>query len=176
MIGTAILAALGAVALIMGVGYGFLEEDGQVGPGFLPVVTGGFILLASLAEIARLYLSGGERSTGKLLSLVEDVEEEAKAAIGQTGEEELDTFGRTSAQRGLAIVKIFGLLFLALLLVPLIGLLLSLTAMVLAIVLWVEHKPLLPSLLSTVGAFVVAYLIFVLALGVPVPQGILGLI
>lgn len=185
VVGTAILAALGAFALIMGVGYGFLEEDGQVGPGFLPVVTGGFILAASLAEIVRLYLAGGERSTGSLMSIAETAEEEARAAVARTeqhsqsgtsGEDELDTFGRTSKQRNWAVVKIFGLLFAALLMVPVIGLLLSLTAMVLVIVLWVERKPLIPSLLSTAGAFVVAYLIFVQTLGVPVPQGMLGLI
>lgn len=178
VIGTSILALLGAAATVMGVGYGFLKEGGQIGPGFLPTITGMFILVASLAEIARLYLASGERTTGKMLSLAESVEEEARAAIGQTGtsEEELDTFGRTSAQRSGAIVKIFGLLFVALLLVPVIGLLLSLTGMVLAIVLWVERKPLLPSLFATFCSFALAYLIFVQGLGVPVPQGMLGLI
>ncbi|WP_026535112.1 tripartite tricarboxylate transporter TctB family protein [Arthrobacter sp. H14] len=179
VVGTAILGAVGAFALIMGFGYGFLEEDGQVGPGFLPVITGAFILAASLTEIARMYLAHGERSTSSFMGLAETVEEEAKAAVGRTGEpdeEEVDTFGRTSSERNWAIVKVFALLFVALLLIPVIGLLLSLTAMVLAIVLWVERKPLLPGVLTTIGALAVAYSIFVLALGVPVPQGILGLI
>lgn len=184
VVGTAILAALGAFALIMGIGYGFLEEDGQVGPGFLPVVTGGFILAASLAEIIRLYLAGGERSTGSFMSIAEAAEEEALAAMARTKDEnstkepgeELDTFGRTTKQRNWAVVKIFGLLFLALLMVPVIGLMLSLTAMVLVIVLWIERKPLIPSLLATAGAFIASYLIFVQTLGVPLPQGMLGLI
>lgn len=179
VVGTAFLAALGAFALIMGFGYGFLEEDGQVGPGFLPVMTGGFILVASLAEIARMYLSHGQGSASSLLAMAETVEEEAKAAIGRTGEpdeEDLDNFGRTSSERNQTIVKIFGLLFVALLLIPVLGLLISLTAMVLTIVLWIERKPLVPSVLSAAGAFIVAYLIFVQALGVPLPQGMLGLI
>lgn len=185
VVGTAILAAIGAFALVMGFGYGFLEEGGQVGPGFLPVVTGGFILVASLAEIARMYLSHG-RSGGSLMDFTEAIEEEAKAAIGQSAgseaattdesAEQRDTFGRTSSERNWAIVKVFGILLVALLLMPWIGLLLSLTAMVLAIVLWVERKPLLPSVLTAAGAFGGAYIVFVQALGVPLPQGALGLI
>jgi putative tricarboxylic transport membrane protein len=185
VVGTAILAAVGAFALVMGVGYGFLEEGGQVGPGFLPVVTGGFILVASLAEIARMYLTHGRRG-GSLMDFTESIEEEAKAAIGQTTDpdpattdesvEHRDTFGRTSSQRNWAIVKVFGILLVALLLMPWIGLLLSLTAMVLTVVLWVERKPLLPSVLTAAGALAGAYLIFVQALGVPLPQGALGLI
>lgn len=185
VVGTAILAAVGAFALVMGFGYGFLEEGGQVGPGFLPVVTGGFILVASLAEIARMYITHGQRG-GSLMDFTEEIEEEAKAAIGQTGGsdtaatdesvEQRDTFGRTSSQRNRAIVKVFAILLAALLLMPWIGLLLSLTAMVLTVVLWVERKPLLPSVLTAAGAFAGAYLIFVQALGVPLPQGALGLI
>ncbi|WP_035769422.1 tripartite tricarboxylate transporter TctB family protein [Arthrobacter castelli] len=185
VVGTAILAAVGAFALVMGFGYGFLEEGGKVGPGFLPVVTGGFILVASLAEITRMYLTHGQRG-GSLMDFTEDIEEEANAAIGQTADPETegssestqqrDTFGRTASPRNRAIVKVFGILLAALLVMPWLGLLLSLTAMVLTVVLWVERKPLLPSVLMAAGALAGAYLIFVQALGVPLPQGALGLI
>ncbi|MBU5890225.1 hypothetical protein JVV71_23220, partial [Vibrio cholerae O1] len=47
VIGTAILGIVGAVAAIMGLGYGLTVEGGQVGPGMLPFLTGGFIFLAS---------------------------------------------------------------------------------------------------------------------------------
>lgn len=189
VVGTAILAAVGAAALVMGIGYGVIQEDGQVGPGFLPVFTGGFILAASLAEIARMYFAHGKRGHS-LINVAETVEEEAKAAIGQTdgtdGTEaggdstedggNVDTFGRTSTERNWAIIKVFGILLAALLMIPVIGLLLSLMGMALTIVLWVERKPLVPSLLATAGGFVAMYLIFVQFLGVPVPQGMLGLI
>lgn len=182
VVGTAILAAVGAAALIMGIGYGIFEEGGQVGPGFLPVFTGGFILAASLAEIARMYFSRAQRGHS-LLDVAETVEEEAKAAIGHTHGRDntedgghVDTFGRTSTERNWAIVKVFGVLLVALLMTPVIGLLLSLMGMALTIVLWVERKPLVPALLATGGGFVAMYLIFVQFLGVPVPQGMLGLI
>lgn len=175
VVGTGILAVVGAVALVMGLGYGFLQDDGIVGPGFLPVVTGGFILVAALAEIARMYLEPAGTKPASLVSVAEDAEEMARAASHQA-DEERDTFGRTRAERSRAIGMVFALILAALILTPLIGLLLSLTAMVLAIVLWVERKPVLPAVLATGGALLVAYLIFVQVLGVPVPQGALGLI
>lgn len=176
VIGTALVGIVGAVALVIGLGYGFLEDDGQVGAGFLPVVTGSFILVASLAELARMYFA--EPASRGLMSLTETAEQEAKAAIADHKEQagNLDNFGRTAHERNLAIIKVFGLLLGALVLIPVIGLLLSLTTMVLAIVLWVERKPLVPAVLSTAGVLGLAYLIFIELLGVPAPQGMLGLI
>ncbi|MGQ1798887.1 tripartite tricarboxylate transporter TctB family protein [Kocuria oceani] len=178
VVGTALLGVVGAVAVFMGLGYGFMRDENQIGPGFLPVLTGAFILVASLAEVARLYFSSGTRG-GALMDAAERAEEEAKAAARKLKEEsgeEKDTFGRTSAERNRAIVKVFFALFVALLLVPVTGLLLALTAMVLVIVLWVERKPVVPSVLISLGGLAAVYLIFVQILGVPVPQGMLGLI
>lgn len=175
VVGTALLAATGAVSLVAGLGYGFTQPGGEVGPGFLPVTVGGFILVAALAEIARLYLEPAAEATG-LLGMAASVEQRAKSSTGQSREPELDTFGRNEKQRSRAIYQVFGLMLLALLLIPFLGLLLSLTAFVLAILLWVEHKPWLSSLLTTGGIFAAAYLIFVVFLSVPVPQGTLGLL
>ncbi|MEQ3550042.1 tripartite tricarboxylate transporter TctB family protein [Pseudonocardia nematodicida] len=171
LVGTLVLAAVGAVATVMGIGYGVFD-DGQVGPGFLPTVTGAFILLASLAEIARMYLAAPRVDTGGLLAAAESAE---KAAAEVTTEER-DVFGRTARQRGRAILLVFGTMLGALLLVQVIGLLLSLGVMVLAITLGVERKPLLISVLTTAGAVGAAYLIFIVGLGVPTPTGALGLI
>lgn len=176
VVGTTILAAAGAVSLVAGLGYGFTQPGGEVGPGFLPVTVGAFILVAALAEIARLYLEPPAETTG-ILGMATSVEQRAKASTGQRQEPEaLDTFGRDEKQRSRAIYQVFGLMLLALLGIPILGLLLSLTAFVLATLLWVERKPWLASLLTTGGILGAAYLIFVVFLSVPVPQGMLGVL
>lgn len=176
IVGTALLAALGATAGVLGYGYRMFDDDGHVGAGFLPTVTGAFILVAALAEIARMYLAAPPAGTGSLLEGVDRIEQRAAQATAAAHEEQRDTFGRTARQRSRAIVAVFGILLGALLLVPVIGLLLALGAMVLAVTLGVERKPVLPAALTTVGVVAAAYLIFVVALGVPTPTGLLGLV
>ena len=203
VVGTGLLAVLGLVAVIMGLGYGFLREDGLIGPGFMPVLTGGFILVASLAEIGRLYLApkgsgsaglGGvaeelsaEAATAQSAAHAESAAARSEGAVGSVGAdgadaadgtdgEERDTFGRTAAQRSRTVPLIFAILLGALLLTQLIGMLLSLALMMLCIVHLVEKKPLVPSLLMSAVVPGVAYLIFVQLLGVPLPQGMLGIL
>lgn len=182
VVGTALLGAVGLVAVVMGLGYGFLEEGGLIGPGFLPVLTGGFIAVASIAEIARLYFA--PKGQSGLGSVADELAAEAKAASAAAHEEaaeadeaeETDTFGRTAKQRSRVVPLIFAIVLGAILLSRVIGLLLALTLMVLLIIVLVEKKPIIPALATTVGALVVAYLIFVQLLGVPVPQGMLGIL
>lgn len=180
VVGTGLLALLGLVAVIMGFGYGFIGENDQIGPGFMPVLTGGFILLASLAEIGRLYLAPKGQSTAGLGGVAEELSAEAAAAQSmahaEAGEEERDTFGRTAKQRSRTIPLIFVILLVAILLSQLIGMLLSLGLMMFTIVLFVEKKPLIPSLLTSAAVLIAAYLIFVQMLGVPLPQGLLGIL
>jgi len=187
VVGTGLLAVMGLVALIMGLGYGFLEDDGLIGPGFMPVLTGGFILLASLAEIGRLYFAPKGRSTAGLGGVAEELSAEAAEAQSEahadhatdsegSGDEERDTFGRTAKQRSRTVPLIFAVLLGAMLLTQVIGMLLSLTLMMFAIVFFIEKKPLVPSLLTSGAVLAVAYLIFVQMLGVPLPQGLLGIL
>ena len=74
----------------------------------------------------------------------------------------------------LAIV--LGMTFVALLLVPVLGLLISLGLLVVAISTVVERRHILPSLL--VGAVTVGliHVVFAELLGVPMPTGLIGLI
>lgn len=195
VVGTGILALVGLVALIMGFDYGFIGENDQIGPGFMPAVVGGFILIASLAEIARLFLAPQGQHSGGLGGVAEELSAEAAAAQDAARQETanhgdlspadasdaenadgLDTFGRTARQRNVTVVLIFAILFAAVLLTQVIGMLLSLTLMMFSIVVFVEKKPIVPSLLISAGVLVVAYLIFVQMLGVPVPQGMLGIL
>lgn len=183
LVGTGILALVGLVAVMMGLGYGFIGDNGQIGPGFMPVLTGAFILVASLAEIGRLFLAPKDGSTAGLGGVAEELSAEAAAAQaaakeerGASSEEELDTFGRTAKQRSRTVPLIFGIVLAAVLLIQVLGMLLSLTAMMFAVVFLVERKPLLPSLLTSAAVLTVAYLIFVVMLGVPLPQGMLGIL
>jgi putative tricarboxylic transport membrane protein len=185
VVGTGLLALLGLVAVIMGLGYGFIGENDQIGPGFMPIVTGAFILVASLAEIGRLFLAPKGQSTAGLGGVAEELSAEAAAAQtaahAETGDEggaeageERDTFGRTAKQRRRTVPLIFTILLGAILLTQLIGMLLSLTLMMFAIIVFVEKKPLVPALLTSAAVLVAAYLIFVQMLRVPLPQGLLG--
>lgn len=188
VVGTGLLAMLGLVAVIMGLGYGFLRDDGLIGPGFLPVLTGGFVLLASLAEIGRLFFAPKGQSTAGLGGMADELSAEAAAAqsaahadteSGTDGEgaaEERDTFGRTAKQRSRTVPLIFAILLAAMLLTQVIGMLLSLALMMFTIVAFVEKKPLVPSLITSAVVLGVAYLIFVQMLGVPLPQGLLGIL
>lgn len=183
LVGTGILALVGLVAVMMGLGYGFIGDNGQIGPGFMPVLTGAFILVASLAEIGRLFLAPKDGSTAGLGGVAEELSAEAAAAQaaakeerGASSEEELDTFGRTAKQRSRTVPLIFGIVLAAVLLIQVLGMLLSLTVMMFAVVFLVERKPLLPSLLTSAAVLTVAYLIFVVMLGVPLPQGMLGIL
>lgn len=185
IIGTGLLALLGLVAVIMGLGYGFIGENDQIGPGFMPVLTGGFILVASLAEIGRLFLVPKGQSTAGLGGVAEELSAEAaaaqKAAHAELGAadgdgEERDTFGRTAKQRNRTVPLIFAILLGAIMLTQVIGMLLSLALMMFTIVFFIEKKPLIPALLTSGAVLVVAYLIFVQMLGVPLPQGMLGIL
>lgn len=177
LIGTGILGFLGLVAVLMGVGYGFIGDDGQIGPGFLPVLTGGFILLASLAEIGRLLLGPRGQGAAGLGSVAEVLSAEATGAQGSAEDEAtLDTFGRTAKQRRLTVPLIFAVTLAALLLTQVVGMLIALTAMMLTLLLLVERKPLVPSVLASLAVLGIAYLIFVQLLGVPLPQGLLGIL
>lgn len=185
VVGTVILGVVGLTAVVMGLDYGFTVESGQVGPGFLPVLTGGFIVLATILELVRMFFARSSPIEGSFMEQVEHVEDEARAVIARThgedtGEaetvEELDTFGRSHRQRTAAIVQIFLIMLAALLLIPVLGLLISFSAMTLTLLLYVERKPVLISVLVTGAALAFFYFIFVQGLRVPLPTGMLGII
>lgn len=184
VVGTSIIAAVGFGAVVMGLGYGVVGPDGNIGPGFMPVITGAFIVLASLADLGRLFFAPEGQSTAGLGGLADELSAEAAAAqsaaraeLGaDAGDEERDTFGRTAHQRNRTVLLIFGALLAAILMIPVVGMLLSLGLMMFAIVVGLEKKPLVPATLTTVAVVAGAYLIFVRMLGVPLPQGMLGLL
>lgn len=183
VVGTAIVLVVGLVVVVMGWGYGFREDNGQVGPGFLPVLTGGFIVVASALELIRMFVAPTSSVDGSFMEGVEKVEARAKEELarataerGGRDKEELDVFGRTHKQRGRAVQLVFGVMFVAILLIPVLGLLLSMTLMTFVILRFIERRGWVISAAVSAGAFLFFFLIFRLALGLPLPTGMVGLV
>ncbi|MCM1013079.1 MULTISPECIES: tripartite tricarboxylate transporter TctB family protein [unclassified Brevibacterium] len=182
VIGTAILGVVGAVAAVMGIGYGLSVDSGEVGPGLLPFLTGTFIFLASVAEIFRLFFARVGTSGGRIMSAVEDIEATAAESIDSASEavsasgDDVDTFGRTEKQRNRAPFVIFATFGIALALVPVLGLIIALSLAILFLLIVVEKQKWWTSAAATIGAAVFVYIVFGLVLSVPMPTGMLGLI
>lgn len=184
VIGTALVLVVGLVVAVMGWGYGFQAATGQVGPGFLPVLTGGFIVVASALELIRMFVAPTSPVEGSFMEGVEKVEAQAREELakakaetaGAQAPEELDVFGRSHKQRSRAVLLVFGTMFLAILLIPVVGLLLAMTLMTFVILRFIEGKGWLVSAAVSAGAFLFFFLIFRLALGLPLPTGMLGIV
>jgi nitrate reductase NapE component len=111
------------------------------------------------------------------MSVVEDVQEDAAEQIaGASGEDELDTFGRTQKQRNRAPLYIFLVLAVALFLVDYVGLILSFALAVAFMIIVVERRPWWVGLIATGCAVLFIYVVFSLILAIPLPTGQLGLI
>ena len=150
------LTLLGVVAAVVGQGYGVLLPNGQVGPGRVPTVSG--VLLAVLGGVLT----------------VRAVREHRVSPPQPVDRETRDIFGRTEPERVRHLWVVFGLLLAAIFGVSVFGFLISFGAFVLVVSTWVERRRLLSSLAITVGAVVFIYLVFVVFLRVPLPQGLLG--
>jgi hypothetical protein len=166
------LVALGAAVLVGGLGYGVETPEGLVGPGMMPVAAGVLMVAAGLVECLKAFRA--ERA-----AVAERATTEAPAdAEGAAADEaaELDVFGRTTRQRSRAVALVFGVILLAVVLAYAIGLLLALSLMVAVLLTFVEKKPLWVGLVGGVGAFAFGYLVFGVALNVPLATGALGLV
>ena len=153
------LALLGAAVFTTSFGYGVLGEEGRVGPGLLPMVTGLLLLLLSAAQLVlRLRL----RRHG------------ADPVAEPQAEPEVDVLGRTEPQRVRRLRTVVAALPVAVLLVPLLGFLPALGLLVLFVSAVVERRPPLVALVVTVAAVAAGYGLFVGFLDVPLPTGALG--
>jgi hypothetical protein len=70
---------------------------------------------------------------------------------------------------------VFGLLLLTIVAVTVLGFLVAFGAFVLVVSVWVERRRVVGSLVITVSACALIYLVFELFLRVPLPQGLLGI-
>ncbi|AZH77991.1 MULTISPECIES: tripartite tricarboxylate transporter TctB family protein [Microbacterium] len=154
-----VLVVVGAVAALIGSGYGFTTDNGQIGAGFMPVVLG--VVMAVLAVV------------DVVATLRRPPDADAGAGTEQS---DIDVLGRSQRQRNGMLALVVGLLFLALLLVPVTGLLIALGLLVVAIATIVERRHILAALLVGAIAIAVVHVVFAVLLKVPMPTGLIGLI
>ncbi|MEV4355880.1 tripartite tricarboxylate transporter TctB family protein [Nonomuraea sp. NPDC049625] len=140
----AVLVCLATAMAAGSFGYGITKDGGQVGPGFLPLVSG--VALAVLSAAC----------------LLQSVRRAAPAT-------EAD-----DPRRVRTLWTVFAMLLVALLLVPLTGFLVAFGLLVFAVSAFVEKQRVVPAAGVAVAATVVIYAVFVLFLAVPLPGGLLG--
>nr|WP_277604017.1 tripartite tricarboxylate transporter TctB family protein [Agrococcus sp. ARC_14] len=168
------MALLGLGAAIIGWGYGVTQDNGQVGAGFLPVALGVIMALLAGADAVIALLQRERRPADEPGSLAAEVD---AAAIDHVEESpDIDALGRSQRQRNRMLAIVAAMLLGALLLVPVLGLLLSLGVLMLAVAIVVERRPILSSVIITVVVVGVFHLVFGVLLRVPMPTGMIGLI
>lgn len=155
---SAALVVLGVAAALLGAGYGFTKDNGQIGAGFMPVVLG--VVMAVLAVV----------------DVVATLRRPAPETEAGADESDFDVLGRSQRQRNRMLALVVGMLFLALLLVPVTGLLIALGLLVVAIATIVERRHILAALLVGAIAIAVVHVVFAVLLKVPMPTGLIGLI
>ena len=199
-----LLTALGLGAFLMALDYGLFLEESRVGPGLVPAVVGGLIVLIAgwelvgtlrghrtphdrgLAEVvaaAAVAPEGGDSSgsaapggafAGTTGSMSPDGGPAQLAGTGP-GPDDVDIFGRTPQQRSRQLWMVSAGLAVAALLVPVLGLLGSLLLLSVFISAIVERRPWIPSLVVSFLAVAAVYGVFVGFLGVPLPTGLIGI-
>ncbi|MFA4841077.1 MAG: tripartite tricarboxylate transporter TctB family protein [Agrococcus sp.] len=171
---SAALALLGLAAAIGGWGYGVAQDNGQIGPGFLPVTLG--ILMAVLGGID-VVLTLLRREPMNVIDELDVLGTEVDAAIDTVEESpDIDALGRTQRQRNRMLATVAGMLLVAVLLVPVTGLLLALGLLMLAVAIFVERRSIIASVLVTAVTVGVFHLVFGVLLRVPLPTGLIGFI
>ncbi|WP_010203975.1 tripartite tricarboxylate transporter TctB family protein [Salinibacterium sp. PAMC 21357] len=152
LVAYSVLALVGAAFFAFSFQFDFTNSRGLVGPGLLPRVSGLILVILSVLLILQ------EALRGSLL-------------VGDSGVAADSAKPSRKTVRKLATV--FGLITVTLLVVPFLGLIVSLTILVFVLTMFVERMPRIPSIIITVSAGVVAYLLFVVALQFRLPMGIL---
>lgn len=178
-----VLAAVGAYAAITAWSdYDLFNEGNRVGPGLLPVVVGSLIALIA-GSLLVLTLTGRRARHDQGLaevtkSVAADLPAEALAAEPDdagAGDDDVDIFGRTPAQRMRQLQMVTVALVVSLFLVSVLGLLGALGLFGLFVSIVVERRPWLPSVLITAASVGVVYGVFAVFLEVPLPTGALGI-
>jgi putative tricarboxylic transport membrane protein len=196
LIASVVLAVIGVAAVLGGLGYGVTVEDGEIGPGFLPVLSGGLVAVFAILDVvgrlrrrsdlptqAELILDtvGDDYENDDLRDTVHPANDPGAAStstqsINTLKRESVDIFGRTQKQRNRMLAVVIGLVILTLLAVQVVGFLIAFVLLLFVVAVFVERRSLLPSALVALAAGAVTYGIFVVLLRVPLPQGFLGII
>lgn len=151
LISYAVLTLLGFGFFVGSLQYEMATAGGQVGPAYLPRYAS--ILLVILG----------------LLLVMQELRGRSRLAGDSGIEDDAPPLGRRTVFK---LLGVFGLITVALLLVPVLGLILSLVLLIPALSIGVERMPVVTSLIVTVCAAVLAYVLFVVVLQVPLPMGV----
>lgn len=160
------LTAVGAFVFVTAFGYGLLTDGGRVGPGLLPAVVGGMV---ALIAGGRLLAVVRERRTA------DDPHPAERGRADARTDDDVDIFGRTARMRARQLRIVFAALTVAVLAVPLLGLLGAFFALSLFLSAVVERRPWPASALISVVSIVILYVIFVEFLRIPLPVGLIGI-
>jgi hypothetical protein len=197
-----LLTALGLGAFVMALDYGLFKDESRVGPGLVPGVVGGLIVIVAgweLIATLRGHRTGHDHGLAEIVNAAVDAPEDGaeRAALGGhpasedamvspddgpteatgsgPGPDDIDIFGRTPQERARQLVTVFVALVIAVLLVPLLGFLVSFFLLSVFISAVVERRRWLPSLIVSFLAVAAVYGVFVGFLDVPLPTGLLGI-
>ncbi len=199
-----LLAALGLGAFVMALDFGLFKEEFRVGPGLVPAVVGGLILLIAgweLIATLRGHRTSHDHGLAEVVAAAALDTPQGGASPERTapggvpsgegsmspddgpgdldgagpGPDDVDIFGRTPKERGRQLVTVFVALVVACLLVPLLGFLVSFFLLSLFISAIVEKRGWIPSLIASFLAIAAVYGVFVGFLGVPLPTGLIGI-
>ena len=152
-----VLIAMGAAFFLGSFAYDWAGDDGTVGAAVLPRTAGLLLVLVGAALVVQEVRSGAER----------DDEAVGVAAGVVAGAEQPDP---ASTRRKLAVV--LAAMLASALLIPITGLLPTLSLLTLFLCAVVERQPLLRSVGVAAGVGVVGHLLFVVLLRVPLPYGV----
>lgn len=147
------LVVLGAGFALSAPVYGVFVEQGRIGPGFVPMVAGGLLAVLAAVLLRRQFsqpVSAGESGSGT------------------------DDLGRTAAQRSWILRRVFVLLPVTVLAVPVVGMVCAFGGLVLVISTWLEGRRLLPAVAFSLAVAGGVWVIFAVLLAVPLPTGIFG--
>lgn len=172
-----LIAVVGGFAFVESFGYGWFNEGHRIGPGLLPGVLGGLVAVVALA----LLLSGLRSRSSTKHGLAEIASATTAGEGGSTepddgtADDEPDIFGRTAAQRFRQLQMVTVAVIVALLVVPVLGLLGSMFLFCLFVSIVVERRPWLPSVLINGLSVAAIWGVFGVFLEVPLPTGYLGI-
>lgn len=153
-VATCVVGLLGVLFFALSFAYDWTLEDGSVGPAALPRTASALLVLVSALRL----VTESRRAPAAVLPTV--------ATPGAPEVEEVP-----DARRKLLLVC--ATVLVTALLIPYLGLLLSLGLMTLFLAAVVERQPVVRSLLVAVATLAVSYLVFVVLLNIPLPLGLL---
>jgi hypothetical protein len=167
-IGGALLVLVGLGFAFGGASYGLFNEEGRIGTGFLPFVSGALMVVFGLAVAVETWLGVRRAARGEHQGGGDDL-----LALALASDDEHGAVGEEGAARSVALV--FALTLGAVVLIPFIGFLVSFAILLFVLVAWVEREGAARGLAISAAGVVFTYLIFEAFLKVPLPSGYPGL-